>query len=124
MAHKTLVHKQFNSPIGLYSNRNVQETLDRELRTLSNGAVGTLIICLLLVLLRGFHAGDENRGPGSGLSAQGRIDINRLTRGRPLKIPKLKLLTPWISYTNLPLVSPKPTHQFTWKLLLVYGDGV
>uniref|UniRef100_A0A1L8DCI6 Zasp-like motif domain-containing protein n=1 Tax=Nyssomyia neivai TaxID=330878 RepID=A0A1L8DCI6_9DIPT len=40
MAQRTLVHKQFNSPIGLYSNRNVQETLDRELRQLSNGAVG------------------------------------------------------------------------------------
>ncbi|XP_059615595.1 trithorax group protein osa isoform X2 [Phlebotomus argentipes] len=40
MAQRTLVHKQFNSPIGLYSDRNVRETLDRELRTLSNGVVG------------------------------------------------------------------------------------
>lgn len=37
---RRLVHKQFNSPIGLYSDRNVRETLDRELKVLSNGVVG------------------------------------------------------------------------------------
>ncbi|XP_035909199.1 basic-leucine zipper transcription factor A isoform X5 [Anopheles stephensi] len=37
---KRLVHKQFNSPINLYSQKNIQETLDRELKLLSNGAVG------------------------------------------------------------------------------------
>lgn len=37
---RRIVHKQFNSPIGLYSNQNVKETLDRELKTLNNGAVG------------------------------------------------------------------------------------
>jgi Domain of unknown function (DUF4749) len=37
---RKLVHKQFNSPIGLYSQQNIQETLDRELKVLSNGAVG------------------------------------------------------------------------------------
>ncbi|CAD7081898.1 unnamed protein product [Hermetia illucens] len=37
---RKLVHKQFNSPIGLYSDQNVKETLDRELRAFSNGNVG------------------------------------------------------------------------------------
>ncbi|XP_052894484.1 putative mediator of RNA polymerase II transcription subunit 12 isoform X3 [Anopheles moucheti] len=37
---RRLVHKQFNSPINLYSQKNIQETLDRELKLLSNGAVG------------------------------------------------------------------------------------
>uniref|UniRef100_A0A8D8K1I2 (northern house mosquito) hypothetical protein n=1 Tax=Culex pipiens TaxID=7175 RepID=A0A8D8K1I2_CULPI len=37
---RRLVHKQFNSPINLYSQRNIQETLDRELKQLSNGAIG------------------------------------------------------------------------------------
>ncbi|XP_053687260.1 putative mediator of RNA polymerase II transcription subunit 26 [Sabethes cyaneus] len=37
---RRLVHKQFNSPINLYSQRNIQETLDRELKLLSNGAIG------------------------------------------------------------------------------------
>lgn len=40
VAQRRIVHKQFNSPIGLYSNQNVKETLDRELKTLNNGAVG------------------------------------------------------------------------------------
>lgn len=35
-----LVHKQFNSPIGLYSDANVREVLDRDTKLLSNGAVG------------------------------------------------------------------------------------
>ncbi|KFB48264.1 AGAP005807-PC-like protein [Anopheles sinensis] len=35
---RRLVHKQFNSPINLYSQKNIQETLDRELKLLSNGA--------------------------------------------------------------------------------------
>lgn len=29
---RKLVHKQFNSPMGLYSQQNVKETLDRELK--------------------------------------------------------------------------------------------
>jgi hypothetical protein len=37
---RRIVHKQFNSPIALYSDVNVKETLDRELRQLNNGAVG------------------------------------------------------------------------------------
>lgn len=37
---KKLVHNQFNSPIGLYSDDNVRETLDRELKVLANGQVG------------------------------------------------------------------------------------
>lgn len=37
---RRIVHKQFNSPIALYSDTNVKETLDRELKTLNNGAVG------------------------------------------------------------------------------------
>lgn len=37
---RRIVHKQFNSPIALYSDVNVKETLDRELRQLGNGAVG------------------------------------------------------------------------------------
>lgn len=40
MAQKALVHKQFNSPLGLYSDNNIKETLNRELKTLSNGIVG------------------------------------------------------------------------------------
>ncbi|KAK0098041.1 hypothetical protein PV326_011576 [Microctonus aethiopoides] len=35
-----LVNKQFNSPINLYSPQNIQETLDRQTKILSNGAVG------------------------------------------------------------------------------------
>ncbi|XP_072384814.1 uncharacterized protein [Diabrotica undecimpunctata] len=35
-----LVNKQFNSPIGLYSQQNIQEVLDRESHLLENGAVG------------------------------------------------------------------------------------
>jgi len=37
---RKLVHKQFNSPIALYSDTNVKETLNRELKILNNGAVG------------------------------------------------------------------------------------
>lgn len=37
---RRIVHKQFNSPIALYSDNNVKETLDRELRQLGNGAIG------------------------------------------------------------------------------------
>lgn len=37
---KRIVHKQFNSPIALYSDANVKETLDRELKQLNNGAIG------------------------------------------------------------------------------------
>lgn len=37
---RKIVHKQFNSPIALYSDTNVKETLDRELKLLNNGAVG------------------------------------------------------------------------------------
>ncbi|XP_056643260.1 uncharacterized protein LOC130449459 isoform X4 [Diorhabda sublineata] len=35
-----LVNKQFNSPIGLYSQQNIQDVIDRESQMLSNGAVG------------------------------------------------------------------------------------
>ncbi|XP_017772893.1 PREDICTED: protein app1-like isoform X2 [Nicrophorus vespilloides] len=35
-----LVNKQFNTPIGLYSEKNVREILDRESQMLANGAVG------------------------------------------------------------------------------------
>uniref|UniRef100_U5EML1 Putative basic-leucine zipper bzip transcription factor n=1 Tax=Corethrella appendiculata TaxID=1370023 RepID=U5EML1_9DIPT len=42
LQRRMLVNKQFNSPIGLYSNANVQETLDRELKRLGNGAIGQL----------------------------------------------------------------------------------
>ena len=35
-----LVNKQFNSPIKLYSPQVVQETLERQTKVLSNGAVG------------------------------------------------------------------------------------
>lgn len=37
---RKLVHKQFNSPLGLYSDSNVKQTLDRELKAFSNGAMG------------------------------------------------------------------------------------
>jgi hypothetical protein len=37
---RQLVHKQFNSPIALYSDRNIKETLDRELKILQPGVVG------------------------------------------------------------------------------------
>jgi hypothetical protein len=37
---RRIVHKQFNSPIALYSDTNVKETLDRELKQLGNGAIG------------------------------------------------------------------------------------
>ncbi|CAK1546182.1 unnamed protein product [Leptosia nina] len=35
-----LVHKQFNSPMGLYSQQNIQETLNKHLHNLDNGGVG------------------------------------------------------------------------------------
>lgn len=35
-----IVHKQFNSPIGLYSQRNIQDTLNKHLQNLDNGTVG------------------------------------------------------------------------------------
>lgn len=41
-----LVNKQFNSPIGLYSESNVREILDRESQMLANGAVGYDFILL------------------------------------------------------------------------------
>lgn len=37
---RKLVHKQFNSPIGLYSDNNVKSTLNRELKAFSNGTMG------------------------------------------------------------------------------------
>lgn len=37
---RRLVHKQFNSPIGMYSDQNIKETLNRDLKSMSNGAVG------------------------------------------------------------------------------------
>lgn len=38
-----LVNKQFNSPIKLYSQQNVQEVLEKETQILANGAVGYVI---------------------------------------------------------------------------------
>lgn len=35
-----IVHKQFNSPIGLYSQQNIQETLNKHMQNLDNGTVG------------------------------------------------------------------------------------
>ncbi|CAG9795093.1 unnamed protein product [Diatraea saccharalis] len=35
-----VVHKQFNSPIGLYSQQNIKETLNKHLQNLDNGTVG------------------------------------------------------------------------------------
>ncbi|XP_028175465.1 AT-rich interactive domain-containing protein 1A isoform X1 [Ostrinia furnacalis] len=35
-----IVHKQFNSPIGLYSQQNIQETLNKHISNLDNGSVG------------------------------------------------------------------------------------
>ncbi|XP_023933805.1 uncharacterized protein LOC112042856 isoform X5 [Bicyclus anynana] len=35
-----IVHKQFNSPIGLYSQQNIQETLSKHMQNLDNGTVG------------------------------------------------------------------------------------
>lgn len=37
---RKLVHKQFNSPIGLYSENNLKSTLNRELKAFSNGKMG------------------------------------------------------------------------------------
>jgi hypothetical protein len=37
---RKIVHKQFNSPIALYSDTNIKATLDRELKSLGNGVVG------------------------------------------------------------------------------------
>uniref|UniRef100_A0A336MBF6 CSON013734 protein n=1 Tax=Culicoides sonorensis TaxID=179676 RepID=A0A336MBF6_CULSO len=37
---RRLVHKQFNSPLGLYSQQNVQTVLDQHIKTLDNGTVG------------------------------------------------------------------------------------
>jgi hypothetical protein len=36
----TLVNKQFNSPIKLYSPESVQEALNKHTQALSNGAIG------------------------------------------------------------------------------------
>lgn len=35
-----LVNKQFNSPIGLYSEQNIKEVIERDTQILANGAVG------------------------------------------------------------------------------------
>ncbi|XP_075971787.1 uncharacterized protein LOC142973709 isoform X2 [Anticarsia gemmatalis] len=35
-----IVHKQFNSPIGLYSQQNIKETLSKHMQNLGNGTVG------------------------------------------------------------------------------------
>lgn len=40
---RRIVHKQFNSPIALYSDTNIKATLDRELKSLGNGAVGWVL---------------------------------------------------------------------------------
>lgn len=53
---RKIVHKQFNSPIALYSDTNIKATLDRELRSLGNGVVGWVLFIIinffLLFLLR------------------------------------------------------------------------
>ncbi|GJQ83326.1 hypothetical protein Trydic_g15963 [Trypoxylus dichotomus] len=38
--YQKLVNKQYNSPINLYSDKNVREILERETRVLANGAIG------------------------------------------------------------------------------------
>lgn len=40
---RRIVHKQFNSPIALYSDTNIKATLNRELKSLGNGAVGWVL---------------------------------------------------------------------------------
>lgn len=45
---RKLVHKQFNSPIALYSDENVQDKLNKELKLLSNGAVGWVSNSLMM----------------------------------------------------------------------------
>ena len=40
MASKKIVHKQYNSPLSLYSPEAVSETLNRHTKLLGNGAVG------------------------------------------------------------------------------------
>lgn len=45
---RKLVHKQFNSPIALYSDENVQDKLNKELKLLSNGAVGWVLNSLMM----------------------------------------------------------------------------
>lgn len=40
MTQPRLVNKQFNTPIGLYSEQNVREVLQREQQILANGAIG------------------------------------------------------------------------------------
>lgn len=37
---RRLVHKQFNSPLGLYSQTNVQHVLDQHIKQLDNGTIG------------------------------------------------------------------------------------
>lgn len=39
-AGPTLVHKQFNSPIALYSNKNIAETIQAHSELLAPGVVG------------------------------------------------------------------------------------
>lgn len=47
---RRIVHKQFNSPIAMYSDTNVKETLNRELKVLSSGAVGWVWILKNFIL--------------------------------------------------------------------------
>jgi hypothetical protein len=47
---RKLVHKQFNSPIALYSDVNIKDTLDRELKTLGNGVVGWVNFLFLSII--------------------------------------------------------------------------
>ena len=47
---RRIVHKQFNSPIAMYSDNNVKETLNRELKVLSSGAVGWVYILLITIV--------------------------------------------------------------------------
>lgn len=51
-AQPTLVHKQYNSPVNLYSERNIEETLNAHSQVLATGATGyeTSLFCLYLFL--------------------------------------------------------------------------
>lgn len=39
-AQPALVHKQYNSPVNLYSERNIEETLNAHSQVLATGATG------------------------------------------------------------------------------------
>ena len=39
----SLVHKQYNSPVNLYSEKNIAETLEAHTEVLTTGAVGLVV---------------------------------------------------------------------------------